>query len=519
MEDYSREAKKKGFAFIMPDNLYALGWQILTDPDLSALVRRAYTQGVVLDTWMHGDWQAEIVPAAQNQLAQEAEVLAAQIRREPIAGPVYPFSFPYLTHLFQAVLTSMALFRVHTQSQVKCVSPQAVTQARDTLNHFAAQEPWGLRAVLRVFHVIWSFEDLNALCYFRRLPRAEFLSGISHRPWVQELLADQLSLYLRMGLVKEWLAGQGEMLRLTPRGQEVLRELARILEESGELAWRANQQRWDIFRILDYDAVFHRVGPDSDQTAQAFLNFRPRVSGMQVLEVGAGTGRVCVDMGLYQQVLPGGQVLALEPSPAMIARLQDKCTQHHITNVQVIRGHAEQLPLPDRQFDQTLAVAVLHFTDVEQAVQDMVRVTKPGGWVGALLPPPEIDVREIPMVALWLRPLSELAEEWGLPFSDRNGLAPGRLEAAFRQSGLEAITLWPVPMTVTVEDPQAFFALGVKGAAIFQHVLARLPYRERGHLLHQLEQRGKELVTQTQPEEQRHIYYGEAIWGQVPQDP
>ena len=106
-----------------------------------------------------------------------------------------------------------------------------------------------------------------------------------------------------------------------------------------------------------------------------------------------------------------------------------------------------------------------------------------------------------------------------MPFSDRNGLAPGRLEAAFRQSGLEAITLWPVPMTVTVEDPQAFFALGVKGAAIFQHVLARLPYRERGHLLQQLEQRGKELVTQTQPEEQRHIYYGEAIWGQVPQDP
>ncbi len=500
----------------MADTLYALGWRIVTDPDLPALVRRAYSHGVVLDTWMHGDWQAEILPTAQKQLAQDGEALATQIDRQPLTDPVYPFTFPYLAHLFQAVLTSMALFTVHTQSQVKCVSPQAVTQARETLDQFAAQEPWELRAVLRVFHAIWSFEDLNALAYFRRLPRADFLSGVSHRPWVQELLTDQLSLYLRMGLVQEWLAGQGDMLQLTARGQSILRELTRVLEDSGELAWRANQQRWDIFRTMDYDAVFHRVGPDVDQATQAFLAAHPCQPDMQVLEVGAGTGRVCLDLGLYQQVGSGGQVVALEPSPTLAAHLRDKCAQHHIPNIHVISDRAEDLPLPSQQFDQTLAVAALHFTDVEQAVQEMTRVTKPGGWVGAVLSSPQIDVREIPMVALWLRPLSELAEQWGLPFGDRNGLAPDRLEAAFRHSGLEAVTLWPIPLTVTAEDPQAFFTLTVKGAAFFQHVLARLPYRERGQLLQQLAQRGDHFAAHTQPEEQRHVYYSEAIWGRVP---
>ena len=163
-----------------------------------------------------------------------------------------------------------------------------------------------MHAVIRVFHVIWSFEDLNALRYFRRLPRVEFLSGVSHRPWVQDLLGDQLALYLRMGLVKESLTGNGEMLWLTPRGRSVLGEMERILEESGELAWRANQQRWDIFRTMNYDTVFHTVMPDRDQATREFLEHRPVEPGMQVLDVGAGTGRVCVDMKLYEQVLPGG---------------------------------------------------------------------------------------------------------------------------------------------------------------------------------------------------------------------
>ena len=58
----------------------------------------------------------------------------------------------------------------------------------------------------------------------------------------------------------------------------------------------------------------------------------------------------------------------------------------------------------------------------------------------------------------------------------------------------------------------------VKGSAFFQHVLARLAYRERGHLLQQLAQCGDQLAAHTKPQEQRHVYYGEGIWGRMPQD-
>ncbi len=507
---------RRRFFILTARNLYSISWQIITDPDLVALVRRAYSQGVVMDTWMHGEWQAEITREAQRRLEDMATGLASQVSDAQTTWPIYPLSTLYLAHLFQAVLTSMALFTVHRQSDTNQVTESYVEQALATLTQFASEESWGLHAVVRVFHVIWSFEDLNALRYFRRLPRAEFLSGVSHRPWVQELLADQLSLYLRMGVVKESLTGKGEMLRLTPRGHHVLAEIERVLEESGELAWRANQQRWDVFRTMDYDTVFNVVGPDSEQATRDFLDHLPIKPGMQVLEVGAGTGRVCVDLGLCERVLPGGQVVAVEPSAAMGAHLQDKCERRAISNVQIVKARAEDLPFADQQFDLTMAVAVLHFTDVDAAVKEMARVTKPGGRVAALVPPPNMEVREIPMVALWLRPLSELAEEFGLSFGERNGLPPGRLENAFHQASLQDVTRWPVPVTVTAEDYRAFFTFFVKGAAFFQHTLARLPYHERVHLLQNLEKRGEQIASQTQPAEKRHIYYGEAIWGRVP---
>ena len=501
---------------MMAGSLYSIGWQIITDPDLVSLVRRAYTQGVVMDTWMHGEWQAEITPGAQSQLRERARGLASQVSAHQITWPVYPLTSRYLSHLFQAVLTSMALFTVHTQSHAKQVAEGDVEHAFATLRQFADQEPWGLSAVVRTFHVIWSFEDLNALRYFGRLSRNEFLSGVSHRPWVMELLADQLSLYMRMGLVKESLTGKGEMLRLMPRGRHVLEELEKILEESGELAWRANQQRWDIFRTMDYDTVFHTVIPDSDEATRDFLDLLPLKPGMQVLEVGAGTGRVCVDTGLWERVLPEGQVIAVEPSTTMATNLQEKSHRLHIPNLQVVQARAEDLPLNDSQFDLTLAVAVLHFTDVEEAVREMARVTKPGGWVAAVVPPSNMDIREIPMVALWLRPLSELADEFGLPFGDRNGLPPGQLEEAFHKALLQDVRVWPAPGTVTAEDHRAFFTFFVRGAAFFQHTLARLPYRERVHLLQHLEKRGEQIADQTQSDEKRHIFYGEAIWERVP---
>lgn len=144
----------------------------------------------------------------------------------------------------------------------------------------------------------------------------------------------------------------------------------------------------------------------------------------------------------------------------------------------------------------------------------MVRVTKPGGLVAAWCPPPQTDFREIPMVALWFRPLAELAEKWGLPFGERTGLAPGALEQTFRRH-LTSVTYSRPASTMSASDPEAFLAFVLKGGAFYQNLLCRVPYADRWDLIRELERRGRDLIRHTTPEEQVATLWNEAVCGLV----
>ena len=96
--------------------------------------------------------------------------------------------------------------------------------------------------------------------------------------------------------------------------------------------------------------------------------------GMTLLDVAAGTGLVTVaGQGL---VGPSGRVIALDPSPGMLAQLRKKLT------VDTIEGYAESIPLPDAQADfLSMGYALRHVGDLDQAFSEYRRVLKPGGTV------------------------------------------------------------------------------------------------------------------------------------------
>ncbi|EQD46535.1 Methyltransferase type 11 domain protein, partial [mine drainage metagenome] len=151
------------------------------------------------------------------------------------------------------------------------------------------------------------------------------------------------------------------MLLLTELGRDVLGRLRRILDESGELQWRSENQRWVIFGEMDYDKIHGRVFPESRVQTRKYLESLGLEEGMRVLEVGCGTGRATVDLGLCDLVGPGGQVWALDPSATLLQKLDAKCKEQRIQNVELVQGAAEDLPFPDAHFDAAIAVASLHF--------------------------------------------------------------------------------------------------------------------------------------------------------------
>ncbi|RJQ82944.1 methyltransferase domain-containing protein [Pseudonocardiaceae bacterium YIM PH 21723] len=103
-------------------------------------------------------------------------------------------------------------------------------------------------------------------------------------------------------------------------------------------------------------------------------------SGDRVLEVGCGTGWTLP--ALSAAVGPEGSVVAVDYSPAMVARAQARVAREGLSNVRVIQADAADMPLEPGSFDAVLAMYAISATrDVPAVVRAVHDVVRPGGRV------------------------------------------------------------------------------------------------------------------------------------------
>ncbi len=102
--------------------------------------------------------------------------------------------------------------------------------------------------------------------------------------------------------------------------------------------------------------------------------------GQTVLDVGSGSG---TDVLIAAQLVgETGTVKAFDLTPAMREKLQHTLDQHSISNVEIVAGDAETLPLPDNSVDVVTSNGVLNLVaDKRRAIKEIFRVLKPGGKV------------------------------------------------------------------------------------------------------------------------------------------
>lgn len=498
------------------NHLYDVFLDWLTDPRSAGLIRRALAANVVLDTWQNGESEESFTSEAEGIIERAAEEWTLRALGQGALFPAGAMPEGYIHSMFEELLSSTALYLAQRRRGRRDVDGGIAAEAAEILRRFVESEEGGLSAAGGYYFLISAHEDLNAIRYYRRMALQDFLLGTLHRPWSDMLLTSQLQVYQAAGLVQTTFTGAGEMLELTRQGETVLAHLRSLLQEAGEFEWRSSAQRWVIFSETDYDTVFRRVIPDADRVSREFLDGLEIPPGAQVLEIGAGTGRVTVDLGLATRVgEAGGHLIALEPSGALIQVLRKKCLQRGIPHVTVVQGAAEALPFPDHSFDLVVSVAVLHFTELRQAVREMVRVTKPGGLVAAAFAT-RSSFLDIPMVRLWFRPVSLLASDLGVPLGERVGLPPGLVAEEFRAAGLGEVQTTHMPLRVAAHDHRSFLEFIVKGAAFYQNILSRLPFHERWQILRRLEEIGAGMVEATLPEEREMTLPEERVFGRVP---
>lgn len=94
----------------------------------------------------------------------------------------------------------------------------------------------------------------------------------------------------------------------------------------------------------------------------------------KILEIGVGSG---ANLKHYD---PQAEVVAIEPSPKMLARAEKKLTKLKHQHIKLKLGRAEELQFSDNSFDYVVSSLVFcSVDDPQKAISEVKRVLKPDG--------------------------------------------------------------------------------------------------------------------------------------------
>ena len=185
--------------------------------------------------------------------------------------------------------------------------------------------------------------------------------------------------------------------------------------------------------FLAGDGYERFMGRWSRELAPLLVKFAGVRNRDDVLDVGSGTGALTAALAA---VAPSSRIVGIDPAAPYVAFAQ---TRHSGDRVRFEVGDARQLRFADRSFDRTLSLLVLNFIpERAKALDEMIRVTRPGGTVGAAVWHYGQGMEMLRVFwdeAISLNPAMDARDERHMPLCRK-----GELAAFWREHGLQNVS-------------------------------------------------------------------------------
>ena len=179
------------------------------------------------------------------------------------------------------------------------------------------------------------------------------------------------------------------------------------------------------------------------------LALRP---GERVLD--AGCGSAVISRWLARRTRRAHPVTAVDINRYLLREADVLVRKEGLPDLISLReGNAEALPFDDRSFDVTLSVTVMEEGDADRILSELVRVTKPGGRVAAVVRGEDCP----PLLTIRLRPdvHARAARAMAAGVVER-GCADGSLYRRFHAAGLTQVRA--LPQFAIYDDPRTVMA-------------------------------------------------------------
>ena len=148
-------------------------------------------------------------------------------------------------------------------------------------------------------------------------------------------------------------------------------------------AWRDTAQASaETARDLDSRLELRARAEDEAAAREEYLRLLGVSPGERVLDIGCGSG--VVTRAIARRVVLGGRAVGVDASAALLAFARQHAEEAGLADaIELHQGDCRKLPFGDGAFDASLAATVFaHVPGVEDAISEMIRVTRPGGRVG-----------------------------------------------------------------------------------------------------------------------------------------